>query len=116
MDGHTDTRQSDPYMLLCFAGDTKQKQKYRGMFKTQKSGNNTSSGEIGLNIRTPEVPKWDRTRCPEELASSVGMPQLLQMFYGNLSQLGKKSNSVIRSRSAIGSKIGVMPDQWRVSL
>ena len=38
------------------------------------------------------------------------------MFYGNLSQLGKKSNSVIRSRSVIGSKIGVMPDQWRVSL
>ena len=29
----------------------KAKQKYRGMFKTQKSGNKTSSGEIGLNIR-----------------------------------------------------------------
>ena len=28
------------------------KQKYRGMFETQKSGNKTSSGEIGLNIRT----------------------------------------------------------------
>ena len=38
------------------------------------------------------------------------------MFYGNLSQLGKKSNSVIRSRSVIGSKIGVMPDQWSASL
>ena len=44
------------------------------------------------------------------------MPHPLQMFYGNLSQLGKKSNSVIRSRSVKGSKIGVMPDQWRVSL
>ena len=33
------------------------KQKYQGMFETQKSGNETSSGEIGLNIRTfgPEV-------------------------------------------------------------
>ena len=41
------------------------------------------------------------------------MPHPLQMFNGNLSQLGKKSNSVIRSRSVIGSKIGVMPDQWR---
>ena len=61
-----------------------------------------------------QVPKWDRTSCPEEQASSVGMPHTLQMFYGNLSQLGKKSNSVIRSRSVIGSKIGVMPDQWRV--
>ena len=36
---------------------TKQKQKYRGMFETQKSGNRTSSGEIGLNIRTLASPK-----------------------------------------------------------
>ena len=34
-----------------------QKQKYRGMFETQKSGNKTSSGEIGLNIRTLASPK-----------------------------------------------------------
>ena len=38
------------------------------------------------------------------------------MFYGNLAQLGKKSNSVIRSRSVTGSKIGVMSYQWRMSL
>ena len=34
------------------------KEKYQGMFETQKSGNKTSSGEISLNIRTfasPEV-------------------------------------------------------------
>ena len=36
---------------------TKGKQKYQGMFKTQKSGNKTSSGEIGLNIRTHTSPK-----------------------------------------------------------
>ena len=30
---------------------TEQKQKYRGMFETQKSGNNSSWGDIGLNIR-----------------------------------------------------------------
>ena len=35
----------------------KQKQKYRGMFETQKSGNKTSSGEIGLNNRTFASPK-----------------------------------------------------------
>ena len=46
-----------------------------------------------------QVPKWDRTRCPEEQASSVGMPHPLQIVHGNLTQLGKKSNSVIRSRS-----------------
>ena len=33
------------------------KQKYRGMFENQKSGNKTSSGEIGLDIRTYASPK-----------------------------------------------------------
>ena len=41
------------------------KEKYRGVFEIQKSGDKTSSGEIGLDIRT-HVQKWDRTRCPEE--------------------------------------------------
>ena len=80
------------------------------MFETQKSRNKTSSGDIGLNIRTLASPK-----VGQDQVSSVGMLHPLQMFYGNLSQLGKKSNSVIRSRSVIGSKIGVVPDQWRVS-
>ena len=35
----------------------RQNQKYRGMFETQKSGNKTSSGEIGLNIRTHASPE-----------------------------------------------------------
>ena len=35
----------------------KQKQKYRGMFETQKSRNKTSSGDISLNIRTLASPK-----------------------------------------------------------
>ena len=35
----------------------KQKQKYRGMFETQKSRNKTSSGDIDLNIRTLASPK-----------------------------------------------------------
>ena len=34
------------------------------------------------------------------------MPHLLQMFYGNLSQLDKKSNSVLRSRSETSSQGG----------
>ena len=33
--------------------------------------------------------------------SSVGMPQPLHMFNGNLAQLGTKSNLVIRSRSVM---------------
>ena len=37
--------------------EKKQKEKYRGMFETQKSRNKTSSGDIGLNIRTLASPK-----------------------------------------------------------
>ena len=40
-----------------FSEEVKAKQKYWGMFETQKSGNKTSSGEIGLNIRTLASPK-----------------------------------------------------------
>ena len=86
------------------------------MFETQKSGNKTSSGEIGLNIRTLASPKVGQDQVAGGVTSSVGMPHSLQKFYGNLSQLGKKSNSVIRSRSVTGSKICIIPDQWRVSL
>ena len=35
----------------------KAKDKYRGMFEIQKSGDKTSSGEIGLDIRTHASPK-----------------------------------------------------------
>ena len=45
------------------------------MFETQRYGNKTSSGEIGLNIRTLASPKVGQTWCPEEYASSVCMPQ-----------------------------------------
>ena len=31
-----------------------------------------ASRKNGLNIRTNASPEWDRTRCPEEKASSVG--------------------------------------------
>ena len=32
--------------------------------RNSKSGNITSSGENGLNIRTHSIPKWDRTGVP----------------------------------------------------
>ena len=35
----------------------KVKEKYRGMFEIQKSGDKSSSGEIGLDIRTHASPK-----------------------------------------------------------
>ena len=39
------------------AGWKRAKEKYRGMFEIQKSGDKTSSGEIGLEIRTHASPK-----------------------------------------------------------
>ena len=78
----------------------RQKISTEGCSKFKRSGDKTSSGDIST-LEHMQVPKWDRTRCPEEKASSVGMPHPLHMFYGNLAQLGKKSNSVIRSRSVM---------------
>ena len=40
-------------LLLFYA----QKEKYRGIFESQKSGNKTSSGQIGLDIRTHASPE-----------------------------------------------------------
>ena len=42
---------------ICISPSQGAKEKYRGMFETQKSGNKTSSGEIGLDIRTHASPK-----------------------------------------------------------
>ena len=45
----------------------KVKQKYRGMFETQKSGKKTSSGKrLVSTLEHMQFQKWDRTRCPEK--------------------------------------------------
>ena len=59
----------------------------------------TSSRKNGLNIRTNASPKWDRTRCPEEYASSDWLAAPVVMFYGNLQNLVIRSKSVIKSSS-----------------
>ena len=92
----------------------KAKEKYRGMFETQSPETRQVQERLVSTLEHLQVQKWDRTKCPDEQASSVGMPNPLKMFYRNFSQLGKRSNSVIRFRSVIGSKIGVMSDQRRV--
>ena len=48
----------------------KQKQKYRGMFETQKSRYKTSSGDIGLNIRTLASPKVGQ----DQVSGGVSVP------------------------------------------
>ena len=51
----------------------KAKEKYRGMFEIQKSGDKTSSGEIGLDIRTHASPVADALWKPifGEMSDSV---------------------------------------------
>ena len=49
------TQNSLPYMYMYLF--YKAKEKYRGMFEIQKSGDKTSSGEIGLDIRIHASPK-----------------------------------------------------------
>ena len=41
------------------------KEKYRGVFEIQRSGDKTSSGEIGLDIRTHASPKVKNRRQNE---------------------------------------------------
>ena len=66
MPGPRDTSVSRQIIIVCRLETAKlcpktdlrkQKQKYRGMLETQKSRNKTSSGDIGLNIRTLASPK-----------------------------------------------------------
>ena len=45
------------WTLSAFILTLEAKEKYRGMFEIQKSGDKTSSGEIGLDIRTHASPK-----------------------------------------------------------
>ena len=48
----------------------KAKEKYRGVFETQKSGDKTSSGEIGLDIRTHASPKVGQ----DQVSGGVSVP------------------------------------------
>ena len=65
----------------------KAKEKYRGIFEIQMSGDKTSSGEMGPDIRTHASPKVGQDQVSGGVTSSVGMPHPLHMFYGNLEQV-----------------------------
>ena len=67
------------------------------MFEIQKSGDKISSGEIGIDIRTHASPKVGQ----DHVSGGVSVLCWHATLYGNLAQLGKKSNSVIRSRSVM---------------
>ena len=91
------------------------KEKYRGIFESQKSGDKTSLGEIGLDIRTYASPKVGQDQVSGGVSVLCLHAAPIAYVPWKPAQLGKRSNSVIRSRSVM-VKIGVMSYQWRVSL
>ena len=76
----------------------------------------TSSGKNGLNIRTNASPKWDSTRCLEEVSVLCWLAAPVAMFYCYLKKLVIRPKSVIKSSSVISLQISVISDQLRVSL
>ena len=85
-------------------------------FVQYKSGNKTSSGEIGLNIRTHASPKVVQDQASRGVSVLCWHAASVANVICKPRTIRKKSNSVIRSRSITESTIGVMSDQWRVSL
>ena len=76
----------------------KAKEKYRGMFEIQKSGDKTSSGEIGLDTRTHASPKVGQDQVSRGVSVLCWHAAPVAYVLWKPAQLGKKSNSVIRSR------------------
>ena len=73
------------------------KEKYRGVFEIQKSGDKTSSGEIGLDIRTYASPKVGQ----DQVSGGVSVPcrhatpvadVLWKPIYCNNVKFGKESS------------------------
>ena len=73
------------------------------MFEIQKSGDKTSSREIGLDIRTHASPKvgQDQVSGGVSVLCWHAAPVAYVLWEPCIVQLGKKSNSVIRSRSVM---------------
>ena len=73
------------------------KEKYRGVFEIQKSGDKTSSGEISLDIRTHASPKVGQ----DQVSGGVSVPcrhatpvadALWKPIFSNYVKVGKKSS------------------------
>ena len=72
----------------------KTKRSTEGCSKLKSQETSQVNERLVSTLENTQVPKWDRNRCPKEQAPppppSADMPHPLQMFYGNLTQLGKK--------------------------
>ena len=93
----------------------KAKEKYRGMFEIQKSDDKTTSGEIGLDIRTHASPKVGQ----DQVSGGVSVPcwhttPVADALRKPIS--GERSDSVKMSNPVIMSQTGIMSYRYRVSL
>ena len=82
------------------------------MFKIQKSGDKTSSGEIGLDIRTHASPKVGQ----DQVSGGVSVPcrhatpvadALWKPIFGKMSDSVKMSSSVMSQTGIISNRYGV---------
>ena len=64
----------------------KQKRSTEGCSKFKSPETRQVQERLVSTLEHMQVPKWDRTRCPEESASPVGMPHPLHIFCWNLSK------------------------------
>ena len=85
------------------------------MFETQKSRNKTSSGDIGLYIRTLASPKVGQ----DQVSGGVSVPcrHATPVAYALWKPIsGEMSDSVKMSSPVIMSQTGKMSNRYRVSL
>ena len=68
-----------------YVGGSKAKEKYRGVFEIQRSGDKTSSGEIGLDIRTHASPKVGQ----DQVSGGVSVLKLLGYLFEYTTELYK---------------------------
>ena len=93
----------------------KAKEKYRGVFKIQKSGDKTSPGEIGLDIRTHASPRVGQ----DQVSGGVSVPCRHATPVANALWkpiFGKMSDSVKMLGQVIMSQTDIMFNRYRVSM
>ena len=69
------------------------KEKYRGVFEFQKSGDKTSSGEIGVDIRTHASPKVGQ----DQVSGGVSVPCRHATPVNDTMQMIQNSFNFVRS-------------------
>ena len=113
-DRHRFNFQSKPLVRYALFILLQAKEKYRGVFEIQRSGDKTSSGKIGLDIRTHASPKVGQ----DQVSGGVSVPcrhatPVADVLWNNIWRM---SNSVKMLSPVIMSQTGILSKRYRVSL